>query len=104
MRPSFERAGRTTPGSDPLCAVRPTLRWKAAIRQLLTPDWLRPGQVALALAILVALAIAPAVRGTTAELEGMLGGAWPFSMRHALKAPTPASVPRGQTRSGVPTR
>lgn len=45
------------------------------------------GMIATALA--VALAIAPLVRGTTAELTRTLGTAWPFALAHCHVASTP---------------
>ena len=43
----------------------------------------------LSIAVVVALALSPAVRGVTAGLTTTVGTRWPFAMEHCRSADTP---------------
>lgn len=94
VNPAAARAAAAPPHAPP---------WRAAVRRR-TLERLRLDHVWLLLAVAVALAAAPAVRGTTAELGGMLGTSWPFSMRHCPDAAMPGCAVKPPARSSVPTR
>lgn len=66
----------------------------------------RGGAVALkqvAVALAVAVAAAPVLRGATAGLNRTLGPVWPFSLAHCLASASPGCGPRAPRLAAGPS-